>query len=517
MNKRLVSQSANKEAKESTEEAVGYVQIEPKQEHPATKSYQKLSRAASIAFLAALIYAVYQRSQMTKGIAGDKAVNIAEHTNVTFKDVKGIDECRAELEEVVDYLKNREKFRKIGAKMPKGMLLTGPPGVGKTLLAKAIAGEAKVKFFYSSGSDFEEVFVGLGSKRVRELFEQAKQNSPCIIFIDEIDALGSSRKGSGFNYNRQSLNQLLVEMDGFEERDNILVVGATNFAESLDTALKRPGRFDKIVDIPLPDVKGREEIIQLYLEKVHHDPKIDTQKVAATTTGMTGADLANLINIAVLNAVKEGRNACTEKDIEVAKDRIIMGVERPSLMDEEEKLNTAFHEVGHALIAHLTDHAPLVHKITILPRGQALGMTGLVPEGDKVSTNRREVLAMIDVAMGGRACEQIFLGVREVTTGCASDLNNATMTAYEHVRGGLFNEKTGLVNLNAIEKQGQAQKNQIDRVVIEILNESYQRVLEKLYEKEGLIKFVAEKLKEKETLTGQEFRDLVKQYDGHES
>lgn len=455
---------------------------------------------------------------MGKGPSGNmfdtsKHIITAEKSNITFDDVRGIDECKQELEEIVDYLKNPGRFHDAGAKMPKGILLTGRPGTGKTLLAKAIAGEANVKFFFNSGSDFEEVFVGLGAKRIRELFKEAKKAAPCIIFIDEIDALGASRKSKDFNYNRQSLNQLLVEMDGFDAKDNILIIGATNFAESLDHALKRAGRFDKVIDVPLPDKKGRAQILDLYLKKIYHDESITSEIVAKSSIGMTGADLANLVNLAVLNAVKEGRSACNIHDVEVSIDRIYMGVERRSLtLNDEEKLNTAIHEVGHALAAVYTKGADPLHKTTILPRGPSLGMTVSLPDKDKVSINREEVLAKIDVAMGGRAAEEIFLGVDNITTGCSDDLSKATQIAYHHVKGGMFDEITGLVNLHSVDKEGSEQRAVIDDTVKKILDESYNRVKNKLVSNKSLLIHLAKNLVEKETLTKDEFTHIMSEF-----
>ena len=439
-----------------------------------------------------------------------KHISLAETSSVTFEDVKGVDECRAELEEIVDYLKNPQKYHSLGAKMPKGILITGDPGTGKTLLAKAIAGESKVKFFFSSGSDFDELFVGMGAKRVRELFAEAKKNAPCIIFIDEIDALGSSRKSRDINYNRQTLNQLLVEMDGFEPKENILVIGATNFAESLDHALKRPGRFDKVIEIPKPDLKGRNEILQLYFSKVKLDPNFDINNIAKRTVGMTGADLANLVNLAALNAIKSDHEYVTKEDAELAHERIIMGVERKSLtMKDEERHNTAIHEAGHAIAAHFTKKADPVHKITILPRGNALGFTMSLAEKDRLHSNRNQILAMVDVAMGGRAAEEIFQGQDLLTTGCSSDMYKTTQIVYEAVKRGIFSELTGLVDTSVVEDEGIDQRDLIDKVVKEILEESYNRTKMLLESKKEIIEKLADVLLEKETIDREEFLEIV--------
>lgn len=413
--------------------------------------------------------------------------------------------------DLVEYLKDPEKFHRVGAKMPKGVLLSGKPGTGKTLLARAIAGEAGVGFYFSSGSEFEEVFVGLGAKRIRDLFKEAKENSPCIVFIDEIDAVGGTRKAASIMSQRQSLNQLLVEMDGFEQKDNILVVGATNLPESLDSALKRAGRFDKEIHIPLPDIKGRKEIIDLYLAKIYYDETVDAEILARGTTGMTGADLANLINQAMLNAVKEGRSACSNHDLDIARDRILMGVSRKSMtMTDEEKRNTALHEVGHTLTAILTEGAMPIYKTTIIPRGSSLGVTMMIPEKDQISFNRQQLLAQIDVAMGGRVSEEIFFGRKYVTTGCSDDMNKATQLAYYHVKGGMFDEMTGYSNLNVLEeKEGPQMKNLVDQAVSKILTESYERVRELLVSNKSVIEDIADALVDKETLSKDEILQIA--------
>jgi ATP-dependent metalloprotease len=445
----------------------------------------------------------------------NKHILVAETSNVRFEDVRGINECRSEIEELVEYLKEPEKYHKLGAKLPKGILLTGNPGTGKTLLAKAIAGEAGVKFFYNSGSDFEEIFVGLGAKRVRELFQEAKKNAPCIIFIDEIDAIGSSRKSRDMNYNRQSLNQLLVEMDGFESRDNIIVIGATNFADSLDHALVRAGRFDKRIDIPNPDIKGRTEILELYLSRVYVDPSVNKEEVARGTVGLTGADLANLVNIAMLHAIKNGRSAMTWHDIEFAKDRIYLGVQRGSLaMTAHDKHLTAIHEAGHALAAHFNKNAHPVHKITILPRGSALGVTHMLPIRDKVSITREEILAQVDVSMGGRVAEELIFGKDKLTSGCESDMQSATSMLYNHVAGGIFNEYTGPINIRSLDERQLPPKTSelVIDTVNKLMNQSYERTFAFLKSKQRVLEMVAKELVERETLDRKEFLSIVEQY-----
>ena len=364
--------------------------------------------------------------------SGSKHVQQAEtDTNVTFDDVKGVDEAKAELEEIVMYLKDPSRFTRLGGKLPRGLLLTGPPGTGKTLLAKAIAGEAEVPFFFSSGSQFEEVYVGLGAKRIRELFEAAKKKSPCIIFIDEIDAVGGTRKLKDQSALKMTLNELLVQMDGFSsEESQIIVIGATNFASSLDEALLRPGRFDKHITVPLPDVGGRKEILEMYSKKTKIAPDVDLNVLARGTTGFSGAELANLMNQAALKASVDGLDAITSEIFEYAKDKIMMGAERKTAVITKETARcTAYHEAGHALVAVLTEGAMPIHKATIMPRGQALGMVTMLPEGDQTSQSLKEMKAMMDVAMGGRVAEELIFGKEEATSGAMSDISNATRIA----------------------------------------------------------------------------------------
>lgn len=446
-----------------------------------------------------------------------KHIVLAESSKVTFNDVKGVDECREEVTHIVDFLRNPEKFHKIGARLPKGVMLTGEPGTGKTLLARAIAGEAGVKFFFNSGSDFEEMFVGLGAKRVRELFAEAKKQAPAIIFIDELDALGGSRD-STTSYNRQSLNQLLVEMDGFQETDNIIVIAATNFPQMLDSALKRSGRFDKEIHIPLPSLPGRIDILKLYLSKVFYDDSISAESLARLTPGMSGADLANLVNIAMLNAIKQGRSACNSQDMDFAIDRIRMGVERKSLiMTLEDKRATAIHESGHLLCGLLTDRKKRLRKVTILPRGSTLGMTQFEDLQDKLNEFRIEVLADLDVALGGRVAEELFLGPDNVSAGCESDLQEATSRLYFLVRGGMFEEFTGIINTQELaEKVGATYRTKVDRAVKYILDDAYQRAKVKLTKHRDLLGKLSEELMERETLTLEQVSEFIRQYSARE-
>mmetsp|Transcript_16545 Transcript_16545/g.29805 ORF Transcript_16545/g.29805 Transcript_16545/m.29805 type:complete len:531 (+) Transcript_16545:141-1733(+) len=457
-------------------------------------------------------YSIYRTNKILPGIS-EKKINVAETSNVRFDDVRGIDECKAELQEIVAFLKDPRKFQQSGAKLPKGVLLTGEPGTGKTLLAKAIAGEAGVKFFFASGSDFDEVFVGLGAKRIRELFEEAKRNAPCIVFIDEIDALGGSRASKDINFNRQSLNQLLVEIDGFKTTDNIIVIGATNLPGNLDSALKRSGRFDKEVNIPLPDIRGRIEIFNLYLSRVKHSPDVDVRHMANMTFGKTGADISNIVNLAVLNSVKAGREAFDMRDFDLAIERTLVGVDRKSLVvTEEEKMNTALHEMGHVIATLFTKGANKLYRVNILPRGNALGVTISIPDHDMYSQTIQEVLASIDVSMGGRCAEELFSGRENLTTGCGSDMSNAVQRAYLAVGSGMFPELTGMLYEDDLRDAGVEKRNLIDKSVEQLLKESRMRVMELLSANKGLVLYLAKHLKEQENLSAADVIGLMEQY-----
>lgn len=447
--------------------------------------------------------------------SGTKHIQQAQDTSdVSFDDVKGVDEALSELKEIVMYLENPTKFTRLGGKLPRGLLLTGPPGTGKTLLAKAIAGEAGVPFFFSSGSQFEEVYVGLGAKRIRELFEAAKKKSPCIIFIDEIDAVGGSRKLKDQSALKMTLNELLVQMDGFEENNGIIVIGATNFMESLDQALLRPGRFDKHITVPLPDVGGRKEILEMYAKKTELSSDVDLNILARGTTGFSGADLYNLMNQAALKASVDGLSSITMSVLEFAKDKILMGAERKTAVITKETARcTAYHEAGHALVAVLTDGAMPIHKATIMPRGQSLGMVTMLPEGDQTSQSVKQMKANMDVAFGGRVAEELILGKEDTTSGASSDIANATRTARNMVTKFGFSEEIGLVRYDGTTGEEHASddtRNKIDAEVKKLTDESYKRAKDLLTKYSKQHHLLAQTLLEYETLTGDEVRDLVK-------
>ncbi|CAB9501757.1 metalloprotease FTSH [Seminavis robusta] len=433
---------------------------------------------------------------------------------VRFANVKGVTEAKQELEEIVHYLRDPSKFTRLGGKLPRGLLLTGPPGTGKTLLAKAIAGEANVPFFFSSGSQFEEVYVGLGAKRVRELFEAAKKKSPAIIFIDEIDAIGGTRRLKDQSALKMTLNELLVQLDGFDENNGIIVIGATNFVESLDAALLRPGRFDKHVTVPLPDVGGRKEILELYASKTKLDKDVDLNILARGTTGFSGADLFNLMNQAALKASVDGLNAINMHVLEFAKDKILMGAERKTAVITKETARcTAYHEAGHALVATLTEGALPIHKATIMPRGNSLGMVTQLPEGDQTSQSLKQMLATMDVMMGGRVAEEVIFGADNVTSGASSDIMQATRIARAMVTKFGFSEQVGIVyhgGATGEEHASDETRANIDAEVKKLTDAAYQRATALLTKYSKQHQLLAQTLLEYETLTGEEVRDLIK-------
>ena len=450
-----------------------------------------------------------------------------EDNPIKFEDVQGIDESREELEEIVDFLKDPGKFERLGGEIPRGVLLMGEPGTGKTLLAKAIAGEAAVPFFSISGSDFVEMFVGVGASRVRDMFAQGKKNAPCIIFIDEIDAVGRSRGaglGGGNDEREQTLNQLLVEMDGFEVNEGIIVVAATNRPDVLDPALLRPGRFDRHVVVPSPDIKGRENILKTHSKNIELDKKVSLNKIARGTPGFTGADLANLVNEAALWAARQDKETVDNDDFEYARDKVMMGAERRSLLiSDEEKETTAYHEVGHALVAASIEEVDPVHKVSIIPRGRALGVTMLLPEEDRHSHNRRSMLGQITMTMGGRAAEHLVF--KRFTTGASDDLKKATELARKMVcQWGMseklgpltYTEDAGHVFLGRDLQQHTEFSNEsmrmIDEEVLEILNSSYERAKSILKTYRKALESLALTLMEKETIDGENVLQVMEEF-----
>ncbi len=447
-----------------------------------------------------------------------------KHGRVTFDDVAGIDEAKEELEEIVEFLRNPQKFSRLGGKIPKGALLVGPPGTGKTLLARAIAGEAGVPFFTISGSDFVEMFVGVGASRVRDMFEQAKKNAPCIVFIDEIDAVGRARGvgiGGGNDEREQTLNQLLVEMDGFDANEGVIIVAATNRPDVLDPALLRPGRFDRQVQVPNPDIRGREKILSVHARKVPLGPDVDLRIIARGTPGFSGADLANLVNEAALMAARVGRRFVTMEDFESAKDKVMMGAERRSMvMSEDEKKLTAYHEAGHAIVGlNVPQHDP-IHKATIIPRGRALGLVMSLPERDQLSVTYTKYKSKIAMAMGGKVAEELIFGKENVTSGATSDIQQVSRIARAMVTQFGFSELLGNVDYaneresylgaynGGTNHSGTTQK-LIDDEVRRITDEGYERAKAILTEKIDDLHRLAQGLLEYETLTGDQIRKVI--------
>ena len=462
------------------------------------------------------------------GFGKSRAKLLTERTGrVTFEDVAGVDEAKEELKEIVEFLRDPQKFQRLGGRIPKGVLLVGPPGTGKTLLARAIAGEANVPFFTISGSDFVEMFVGVGASRVRDMFEQAKKNAPCIVFIDEIDAVGRHRGaglGGGNDEREQTLNQLLVEMDGFESTEGVILIAATNRPDVLDPALLRPGRFDRHVVVPNPDLSGREKILRVHMRKVPLATDVEPRVLARGTPGFSGADLANLVNEAALLAARRGKRVVTMVELEDAKDKVLMGAERRSMaMTDEEKKLTAYHEGGHAIVALNVKGSDPIHKATIIPRGRALGMVMRLPERDQLSITREKMLADICVAFGGRIAEEQTFGHEKVTTGAMSDIEMATRLARAMVtRFGMSDELGPLAYAenqdevflgHTIARQqnvSEATAQKIDQEIRTIINNCYQRAQEILQQHAEDLQTLAKGLLEYETLTGDEIVALLK-------
>ncbi|KAM6500525.1 ATP-dependent peptidase [Amanita muscaria] len=434
-----------------------------------------------------------------------------EGKTVNFGDVHGVDEAKEELQDVVQFLKDPTAFASLGGKLPKGILLTGSPGVGKTMLARAVAGEAGVPFFFASGSDFEEMFVGVGAKRVRELFAAARKKEPAIIFIDELDAVGGKRSSRDQQYMKQTLNQLLVEMDGFQQSEGVIVIGATNFPESLDQALVRPGRFDRIINVPLPDIRGRVQILQHHMRNVITSRDIDPKVLARGTPGFSGADLQNMVNLAAIQASKEKATEVSLNHFEWAKDRILMGAERKSqYIDPKNKLATAYHEGGHALVALYTDGAMPLHKVTCVPRGHALGFTAQLPESDRTSITYKEYLADIDVSMGGRVAEQLIYGSDNVTSGASSDIRHATGVAQNMVKYWGFSKLGPVYYDNRDDNLSTNTKEEIEREVLKIIRDGEVRATNLLTSKIEELHRLAHALVEHETLDSDEVRKVIR-------
>jgi len=440
----------------------------------------------------------------------------------TFDDIAGVDQAKEDLSEVVDFLKDPHKFERLGGKIPKGVLLVGPPGTGKTLLARAVAGEAGVPFFSISGSDFVEMFVGVGASRVRDMFEQAKKNAPCIIFIDEIDAVGRSRANgiSGNDERDQTLNAMLVEMDGFNDNEGVIVIAATNRVDVLDKALTRPGRFDRQITVPNPDFVGREKILKVHTRKVPLGPDVNLKVVAKGTPGFSGADLANLVNEAALLAARRSKRIVTKDEFEDARDKILMGSEhRTLLMTEEEKKMTAYHEAGHALVSlHMPGSVP-IHKATIIPRGRALGMVQSLPERDQISQSYEEMIAQLAMAMGGRVAEEIIFGDNKVSSGASGDIQQATKLARAMVTQYGFSKNLGRMayeepNSDVFRSSKVSEQTQrlIDNEILSLVESSYQKAKEIIKKYQDQLDRLANGLLEYETLSGEEIRDLV--FDG---
>jgi cell division protease FtsH len=448
------------------------------------------------------------------------------HGRVTFEDVAGVDEAKQDLQEIVEFLRDPGKFQRLGGRIPRGVLLVGPPGTGKTLLARAIAGEANVPFFTISGSDFVEMFVGVGASRVRDMFEQAKKNAPCIIFIDEIDAVGRHRGaglGGGNDEREQTLNQLLVEMDGFEANEGIILIAATNRPDVLDPALLRPGRFDRQVVVPNPDVVGREQILKVHVRKVPLAPDVNLKTVARGTPGFSGADLMNLVNEAALMAARRNKRMVTQVEFEDAKDKVMMGAERKSLvMTEEEKMLTAYHEGGHALVALTVVATDPVHKATIIPRGRALGMVMQLPERDKLSMSFEQMTSRLAIMMGGRVAEEMIFGKNKVTSGAQSDIEQATRLARMMVTRWGFSDELGAVSYGenqdevflgmSVARQqnvSEATAQKIDVEIRRLVEAGHAEARKILEEKRADLELLAKGLLEFETLSGDEIKDLL--------
>lgn len=499
---------------------------------PTTSSFFWIMLMNALPFLLLVGFLIFTLRQMQAG--GNKALSFGksrakllnnQQKRITFKDVAGVEEAKEELQEIIEFLKDPQKFQKLGGRIPKGVLMVGPPGTGKTLMAKAVAGEANVPFFSISGSDFVEMFVGVGASRVRDLFEQGKKNAPCIIFIDEIDAVGRHRGaglGGGHDEREQTLNQLLVEMDGFESNEGVILMASTNRPDVLDPALLRPGRFDRRVVVGRPDVKGREGILKVHTKKIPLDEAVNINVIARGTPGFTGADLANIVNEAALNAARYNKKVVAMSDFEIAKDKVLMGAERRSMVlsDDEKKL-TAYHEAGHTLVGLKVPSADPVHKVSIIPRGMALGVTQQLPEMDRHSYTKEYLLSQIAIFMGGRIAEELYLGAHLITTGASNDIERATELARSMVceygmseLGPLtFGKKDEQIFLGREISQHRDYSEdtaiKIDQEVQKIINDQYARAKSIIVDNSEAMVRLSEELIKRETLDGVQIRRLV--------
>lgn len=499
----------------------GYMAADPTKQQSRTGRFLKVFQQvlAILVFLALLISLVGTSSgSMFRVHVGNGNEVHPEEIKVTFDDVKGAEEAKQELLEIVEFLKNPEKFSSLGGKLPKGVLLVGPPGTGKTLLARAVAGEAGVPFFHAAGSEFDEVLVGQGARRIRDLFKAAKLRAPCVIFIDEIDSVGAKRTNSVLHpYANQTINQLLSEMDGFHQNEGVIVLGATNRREDLDKALLRPGRFDVEVQVHIPDYTGRQEILTFYLEKITTAEDVDVNLLARGTTGFTGADIENLVNQAAVRAAIDSAEAVSMKHLENARDKVLMGPERKTrIPDEEANLITAYHEGGHAIVAHYTKDAIALHKVTIIPRGPSLGHTAYIPVKERYHVTKAQLLASMDTMMGGRAAEELIFGADKVTSGASSDLKQATEIAKHMVRDLGMSEKVGLRTMDSSSKAvvsvnelSEATSEVVDSEISRLLRESYERAKHILKTHEREHKLLAEALMKYETLDADDVKSIL--------
>lgn len=498
--------------------AEGYVAADPKSTASKKLRLFNIIRDLLGIILIIAILVSFMGGTFRRVLIGDSNEVLQEEIDVTFEDVKGVDEAKQELQEIVEFLKNPDKFSSLGGKLPKGVLLVGPPGTGKTLLARAVAGEAGVPFFHAAGPEFDEILVGQGARRVRDLFATAKQKAPCVIFIDEIDSVGAKRTNSVLHpYANQTINQLLTEMDGFRQNEGVIVLGATNRRDDLDKALIRPGRFDVEIQVPLPDFEGRKEIIKLYLDKIKYSSNVDLDVLARGTTGFTGADLENMINQAALRAAIDGLSSVTMDYIENSRDKVLMGPEKKSrIPDEEANKITAYHEAGHALVAYYTKDSHPLHKVTIIPRGPSLGHTAYIPEKEAYHVTKSQMLATMDTLMGGRVAEELIFGPDKITTGASSDLRKATRMATNMVKDWGMSDKIGVRtfddehnSLVVVNEISDTTTEHIDNEIKKILQDSYERARNILKTHSQQHAKLAEALLKHETLNAEDIKRVL--------